>query len=199
MPRGAKKQFVRDDALADAMHLFWERTYESVGLAELLERMDIARQSLYDTFGSKETLFREALLRYADVELGPIRDQLAAPGSPLRNLRRAMDSLASRSLDGSGRGCLLVNSLAESPVLSDDLRTVLDRVASGLESAFHGALESARTSGELVADADTRALARSLMGYVSGVAVMGRSGAAKAVIKDVVRMQRRLIGTYESR
>ena len=43
------------------MDLFWARGYEATGLRDLLDHMGIGRQSLYDTFGDKRSLFLQAI------------------------------------------------------------------------------------------------------------------------------------------
>ena len=48
---GRKREFNREEALEKAMELFWSKGYNAVGLNELLQRMGIQRQSLYNTFG----------------------------------------------------------------------------------------------------------------------------------------------------
>ena len=58
---GRKLAFDRAIALGKAMDLFWQKGYNATGLTELLEHMQIQRQSLYNTFGSKHDLFLQAI------------------------------------------------------------------------------------------------------------------------------------------
>ena len=83
------KAFDRDRALTRALELFQAKGYEATSIQDLVLAMGIGRQSLYDTFGDKEALYREALLRY--VAEGP-RAVLVALESPLP-LRRAREGL----------------------------------------------------------------------------------------------------------
>jgi len=180
------------------MQLFWEKGYEGSGMTELLDRMGIGRQSLYDTYGSKKDLFREALERYVATRIHSVRAVLEAPGSPLVNVRRALAFYEQHCTSGSGLGCLLVNTLAESGALDEEFgpelrKTVLQRELKGLETMFRQAFERAQEAGELVADAEPRALARTMLGLVCGVMVLGRVGVTKAVVRDSIRMQDRLL------
>ena len=43
------------------MNVFWHFGYEHTSLDVLMREMGIARQSLYDTFGDKRTLYLQAL------------------------------------------------------------------------------------------------------------------------------------------
>ncbi len=62
------KEFDQDEALQKAMEAFWARGYEATSMQDLVEHMGINRQSLYDTFGDKHSLFLKALDRYHEVE-----------------------------------------------------------------------------------------------------------------------------------
>ena len=60
------KEFERDTVLDDAIALFCDHGYEGTSTEQLLGKMRINRQSLYDTFGDKRQLYLEALQRYVD-------------------------------------------------------------------------------------------------------------------------------------
>ena len=61
------KEFDRDIVLRKAVAAFRERGFEGTSIQVLVDRMGIHRASLYDTYGSKEQLFREVLEDYADL------------------------------------------------------------------------------------------------------------------------------------
>ena len=70
---GRPRGFDRDEAITQAMHLFWEHGYEGASLAVLRHAMgDISSASFYAAFGSKEALYRETLERYLDKHGGII-------------------------------------------------------------------------------------------------------------------------------
>jgi AcrR family transcriptional regulator len=75
-PIGRPREFDADEALDKALMAFWRRGFEGTSLSDLTEAMGINRPSLYAAFGNKETLFRLALDRYA--EMGPGAVQRAA-------------------------------------------------------------------------------------------------------------------------
>lgn len=59
------KEFDRDEALEVAISVFWGKGYEATTTGDLLTRMGIARQSMYDTFGDMRRLYLEALRHYS--------------------------------------------------------------------------------------------------------------------------------------
>jgi len=198
MTRGANKQFDRSETLDKAMHLFWEQGYADTGMAVLLERMEIGRQSLYDTYGSKRELFLESIDHYFKTRIGTLQTELSAPGSPLANFRRVIGMVEQHCCSGNGLGCMVVNTMAEVGTLDEDLSAVLHHKLKAMETMFRKVLESAKGAGEIEADAETLALARSTVSLALGVLLMGRSGAAPAMIRDTVRMHLKLIDTVDT-
>jgi len=59
-----EKSFREEDAIHDAMMLFWEKGYESTSIADLLTGLGINRGSLYNAFGGKKELFIKTLTKY---------------------------------------------------------------------------------------------------------------------------------------
>ena len=94
MTRGKPLSFDRDQALERAMEFFWNHGYEASGMTDLLEHMGIGRQSLYDTFGDKHSLFVEAIKHYNQRMTHELVSQLNGDGSPLERIRKAVTSIA---------------------------------------------------------------------------------------------------------
>ena len=63
---GRPRAFDRDDAVDQAMQLFWQHGYDSTSLALLKAELGggISAPSFYAAFGSKEALFDECVQRY---------------------------------------------------------------------------------------------------------------------------------------
>src|SRR5210317_1687253 len=109
MSPGPHKRFDRDAVLEKAMLVFWEQGYEATGMTGLLEQVGIGRQSLYDTFGDKRSLFIESLNHYFRTRIGPMLAQLRAPGSPRANLLQTFQ-LAEKNLTADDfQGCMIGN------------------------------------------------------------------------------------------
>ncbi len=185
---GRPKEFDRDEALDKAMELFWTRGYEATGMRDLLRHMGIGRQSLYDTFGDKHSLFVEAVKHYNRCVTQGIVDQLSAAGSPLENIRSTLAALGEKVTDGKCRGCLLTNTLVELAPHDDEVADAARLVLNRIESAFRRVLERAIGQGELPANANVRALARYFTSTIQGLVVMGKASASRATIKDVVNV-----------
>ncbi len=67
MPRPAT--FNADDVLERAMLTFWTYGYAGTSIADLVERTELLRGSIYHTFGDKRSLYIQTLERYGHMAL----------------------------------------------------------------------------------------------------------------------------------
>lgn len=74
---GRPRRFDRDEAIQQALYLFWQHGYEATSLAQLKANIGggITAPSFYAAFGSKEALFREAVACYLN-SYGRVNDAL---------------------------------------------------------------------------------------------------------------------------
>ncbi len=170
------------------MDLFWRNGYEATSLAELVQEMGIGRQSLYNTFGDKHSLFVEAVKHYIGSNGQLIVQQLQAPGSPSGNIRIALEQIVDFVQCGECRGCLVTNSIVELAPHDEEIRSIVQAMVKGVEKTLRATLDRAVKAGEISADADTRAIARFLNSTVHGLVVLGKASASRAVLNDVVKV-----------
>lgn len=179
-PRGGRpRAFDLERALDAAMHLFWEHGYEATSLAMLREAMGLTPPQIYNAFADKETLFRKALERYHQTEIGFALDALSAPVPTREAIRRLlMGAAETYSRPGKPGGCLFISGgLATSPqaqAIADELKTY--RKAS--EAAIAERLEKGRALGEFPRDFSVEAFAKYLAGVMNGMSIQARDGAS---------------------
>lgn len=188
MAIGRPAEFDREEALEKAMGLFWRNGYEATGLTDLTAEMGIGRQSLYNAFGDKHSLFVEAMSHYASRNTRPLIDILQAPGSGVKNIHQALEAVVSHVTSGDCCGCLLTNSIVELAPHDEEVAKVVRASLHRVEKAFKEAVDRAVESGELSADTDSRAVARFLNNTLHGMVVLGKASASKAALKDVVKI-----------
>jgi TetR/AcrR family transcriptional repressor of nem operon len=183
------KEFDRDEALHKAMEVFWSRGYEAASVQDLVKRMGINRQSLYDTFGDKHALYLQALDRYREVECRKVLDLLERPGSVKKTLRRLFDDVVERALcDGQRRGCFMGNAMSE---LGGRCKETATRTCSNMaaaEAAFYRALLRGKTEGELKGVRDPHAVARFLYCSLQGLILMAKATQDRKTLEDVVKV-----------
>jgi TetR/AcrR family transcriptional regulator, transcriptional repressor for nem operon len=183
MPR--PKEFNPDDALEQAMQVFWHKGYEATSMEDLLSAMNLSRGSLYDTFGDKRGLFLKVMDRYYTTFVGPMFSLLDQPGPALPSVRRFLYGLIDGCLsDPQRRGCLIANTVMElSPHEKDIARTLLQALKTA-EDAFFKVLVRAKQQGELTHEKNPRALARFFTTMMQGAIVMIKAGAPADAVKQ---------------
>ena len=185
MSPGPQKQFDRDEVLEKAMQLFWEQGYEATGMSQILEHVGIGRQSLYDTFGDKQKLFQETLDHYFNTRVGPILQQLRAPGPPIENIRGVFKMWEKMAGEGVYYGCLVGNSSASTN--DPGMCQRLARYFGTLEDAFYDTLKRAQEAGEISRELSPRDLARTLVHVGQGLALLSRVLQDPNMVKSVVK------------
>ena len=138
--------------------------------------MGIGRQSLYDTFGDKRSLFLEALTRYFGSQVGPVLALLRSPGSPMGNLRKVFQAWENMDHKSGSCGCMAGNSLAEFGRHDEDVVRIIRGYFGTLEDGFCEIFERAREAGELKSPIPSRDLARMLVSTGQGLALMSKLG-----------------------
>src|SRR5258706_16028887 len=170
-----QKEFNRDEVLHRAMEVFWTRGYEGTSIQDLVKYMGINRQSIYDTFGDKHTLFLQALDRYREIQSRKVFAVLERPGSVKKNLRQLFEAAVARSLSAEGRrGCFVGNSMSELAGRCEETANRTCNSVASAEKMFQRAVKRGKEQGELRRGSDTRAGARFLYSKLQGVLPMGK-------------------------
>ena len=182
------KQFDKHAALDEAMELFWERGYRGTSIQDLVDRLGVNRQSLYDTYGGKDQLFLAALERYREIQAAPVRRLLERKGPALEVLRDFFQSSVDALLSEDCKGCLMANTVTELAGHDEAVTQVCSASARQFEAALCGLLARAQQAGEIAAGRSPLQLARFLMSTMSGLAVTAKATRDRKVLNDVVEV-----------
>jgi TetR/AcrR family transcriptional repressor of nem operon len=184
-----QKEFDRDEVLHKAMEVFWARGYEGTSIQDLVKHMGINRQSIYDTFGDKHSLFLQALDCYREIQSQKVFEILDRPGSVKRNLRLLFQEVVDKALLEEGRrGCFVGNAISE---LAGRCKETAARTCNSVASAertFQRALQRGKEQGELPAVRDTRAVARFLYSSLQGLLLLAKATRDRQLLNDVVKV-----------
>ena len=181
-----RKQFDPSTALVAAMHVFWEYGYADTSLDALSSATGLGKGSLYGTFGPKDELFRRALDLYVQ-RWGAEYDRSLAThphdaGSAVSAVGAFFEVVLARLLDPAlPGGCLLVQSVIESPSLDQASRDRAQELLGLQYRRLHAVLASSGAP-----DADVDAATRLVVTVNQGLAVMHRSGAGEQDLRATV-------------
>ena len=175
--------------LDQAVQLFWERGYEGTSLADLETHLGLGRQSLYNAFGDKQTMFLKALERYQRAVVENMLAHLNAPGGGLDAIRALFKaSVESLTAPGPRRACLIANTILERGSQDADALLRCNHARAELERGFRRALAQAKTRGELAEGLDVEATATLLVSQSYGLSVLAKTGATAAELQGAVEV-----------
>ena len=193
MPRPI--EFDRNKALSDAMQLFWRKGYHLTSVRELTAATQLKPGSLYGAFNNKQTLFLQAL-DYYSFSLHASADRiLSSDKPPLARIHTFFDwILAGITGDNDQRGCLLVNTLLETPPKETE---IIRRATEGLrymEQRFRELLDTAKAEGSLPPDYDSEAQASLLMMGIFGLRVYARMEPSRQRLQNIIGQLLEVVG-----
>jgi len=182
---GRPRGFDRDAALNDAMLVFWRKGFLATSMIDLCEAMDIRSPSLYAAFGSKESLYIEAIERYVSNVRPLVWGQLEVALSARAGIEALLQA-SSGMLPGVAdfpSGCMVTLASEECPgnIVEAVRRARLDGLA-----LIRGRLERAVASGELPKTTDLGRLSRFYLGVFQGMAIQARDGASPEELAGLV-------------
>ena len=187
--RGRPRGFDREEALRQAMRVFWAKGYENTSMTDLINAMGIASPSLYAAFGSKEGLFHEAVSLYAAEQGCDIWESLDREPGIVAAISAFLEATArTYSTEGQPQGCMIVLGARPGPqgesAVADDLRVRRCDSANRLRQRFARALEE----GELPAASDPQSLGTYFASVQHGMSILARDGADYETLRSVAHL-----------
>lgn len=133
--RGRPRNFDTNQVLDRSINVFWRRGYSNVTTRDLEQEIGISQSSIYNTFGSKEGLFLQALDRYQRHLSDNVLAKLDQVGADHRALLDFVDAVVTWVSDPDHPGCLILNFGTESPEGRELLSTYRTRLRELIEPA----------------------------------------------------------------
>ncbi len=180
-----KKEFNPEKALERAMDLFWLQGYKATSVQNLCDIMGIKKGSLYDTFGSKRSLYLATLERYRRLNNFPSRT-LEESGSAKAVIVAMFNELVDLSAaDEKCRGCFVVNTIVELAAKDPTFSQFGEAVRQEYEAIFYDLLAAAAEAGEIAPNQNIIALARTLTSAIFGLRVTAKTTRERTVLQDI--------------
>jgi len=159
----------------EVLELFRARGFKQTSFDDLTQELGVSRQSLYDTYGDKNTLFHAALRRYLAGGLEKMSRTLDNP-APIREVMAGLfEGLISANCGKSCSGCLMVNTMVELSPHDPEIKQMAAEDARAIEGLLAGRFAAAQRQGEIAADTDLAALAHFFYHFILGLGVASRA------------------------
>lgn len=168
------------------MEVFWRHGYEGTSLSQLTTAMGINAPSLYAAFGSKETLFREAVELYDATEGALANGALEAPTAREAIEGMLRGNVADYTDPSKPPGCMIVLAATIGTVGNQGVRDFLAEQRRIGEEALRRRLQRGVQDGDLPPGIDVRALAAFVTTLQQGLSIQARDGASRATLEAIV-------------
>ncbi|MDA8587212.1 TetR/AcrR family transcriptional regulator [Rhodobacteraceae bacterium] len=192
------REFDTDDALMDAMNVFWEHGYDAASLPELLTGMGLTRGSLYKAFTDKKNLFLEVLNRY---EIEAVDTAVALlttePADGAERIEALFQSVVEAVQYGDQRGCLLCSAAAGPAAVDQDISGIVQLQLNKMSEAFYVALTQSVAHAN-ASEQDREDIAAMLLSQYVGLRTMVRSNTSDEAIRKSVDAIVKVVGDRRS-
>jgi TetR/AcrR family transcriptional regulator, transcriptional repressor for nem operon len=179
------KEFDQEKALQKAIRLFSLQGFAATSTDELMRVMKIGRQSMYDSFGDKRTLFLKALGMYVTDAVQAINAELEKPGSALAAVQNAIVTFAERSELSSAEGCMGLNALSEFGQRDADVTRITRDAARMQRQTLMHLLTRAKNRVELDSDADLDSMADFFESTLAGIRMAAKAGKSRHALRKI--------------
>lgn len=179
------REFDEAEVVDQALLAFWRLGYDACSITDLVEATGVHRQSLYNAFGDKKSLFVAVAARYralAAESLGPLRSRRAG----IADIRRYFERFLQITQDRGCGACLLVQTSFTSVGRDTKVRALIHAASAEVRAAFATALENAVRTGELRRETDLPAQAAYLFCVLHGLSALAQSGATRKQVADAM-------------
>lgn len=189
-----RKEFDEAEVLDQALELFRARGFKHTSFSDLVTELGVSRQSLYDTYGDKQTLFQTALKRYLDRAVDSLKRKLEDPAPAKQVFAELFEAIISANCGGCSPGCLMVNSMVELSPHDADTRALAQSHAREIEGLFVSRISAAQRKGEIPHSKDPVALARFLYHTILGLSVSSRALGDRESLKQSAGLALQILG-----
>jgi AcrR family transcriptional regulator len=185
--RGRPRLFDRTEALERAMEVFWQHGFEGSSLTDLTSAMGINSPSLYAAFGSKETLYLEAVRHFGQtMGSGPLRALAETPFLREGLAGMLWASIESATQSGKPQGCMIALGATHCAPENQRVQQELREIRRAVQDTLRLKLEAAAAEGLLPSDVDTASLALYYATVLHGLSIQARDGASREELAAVV-------------
>jgi TetR/AcrR family transcriptional repressor of nem operon len=180
------REFDETTVLEAAMNCFWVQGFEQTSVRDLAERMGITGASLYNAFGDKRSLYRQAFLHYLEQT---VRDRVARLEKlqPAAAIRAFFDEIIERSVDDEQRrGCMLVNAALELAPYDPEFRKLVVEEMMFIEAFFRRCVAAGQNDGSIINIRPADEAAKLLLSVLMGIRVLARTRPERDILEGAV-------------
>lgn len=185
--RGRPRKFDANEALGNALQVFWSQGYSGTSLDELAGAMQMKRPSIYNAFGDKESLYRAAVDAF-QARLKAGLESLMPEG----DARKTLNQFYARALDiytsgDTPLGCFIFCTAPAEAISYPDVRDDILRITRNTDKTLKDFFQHAQESGNFPASTDPVVAAQLTQATLHSLALRARAGQSRATLTRMAR------------
>ncbi len=143
-------KYDRTQVVNRACQLFWQKGFYGTSTRDLQAELDMRPGSIYAAFGSKEGLYKEALLAYADTMKEKLQACIESEASILAGLEAFLRQILVADRDKMGSEvCMFARAQTELLSEQSELKATCGAISSESEAYAADLFEQAQKAGEI--------------------------------------------------
>lgn len=185
--RGRPRKFDPEEALGNALMVFWTNGYAGSSLDQLAEAMNMKRPSIYNAFGDKEALYRAALKAFHAQLKGGLEDLLKA-----KAIKPALNRFYKTAIDvymtgETPLGCFIFCTAPAAAIAHPDVRADINAITDETDKALAQVFRRAQGTGQLSKETNPMIAAQLGQATLHSLAVRARAGQPQATLNKMAR------------
>lgn len=194
MSLGRPVSFDTDKVIERATQVFWSQGYTATSMADLLAAMRLSRSSLYQTFSSKQALFKRCLQYYCNDLAVQLYSNLKQAKGGREFIEQTFMDMARKADDPMiRRGCFAMNTAVELGHTRSPLAWEIHKGLKRFAGIFEHAIKQAQHEDTVSANKDASDLANYLVSSMCGLRMLIKCGLPPAEIRRVAEQILRVL------
>lgn len=177
--------FDREATIKKVTDLFWEKGYNGTSMQDLVDVTGLNRSSIYNSYGDKFQLFKEALCNYQKSQNELLASVQSEGRSPKAAIKMLFDGVWSEIKNGPSKGCFLSNCATELGNTDPRIHEFLEENQNAVVKIFQKLIVKAQEVGEIDKAKDAEILARYLFSSLQGLRVTAMIDADAKHLKGI--------------
>jgi AcrR family transcriptional regulator len=174
--------------LLRALQVFWRQGYAATTIDNLATAMGLSKPSLYNAYGDKHAIYRQALAAFVAQVEQEVEGALAG-SADIRDALRSFfkGAIAVYCAESPALGCFAICTATAEAVSHGDIQGDLKRIIARLDELLAKRFAAAQDAGQLATQLAPLDLARLTQAVLHSLAVRARAGDSRATLERLAR------------
>lgn len=187
MAAGRPRALDLETAMPVILGHFWHNGYGGATIDQIAAELGVTKPTVYRALGEKEAVFAAALDAYHQTYIAPAERQLQQVGTLREVLAGFFAVFVDRIVDNDlPAGCFLGDTAMTGRFSSGPIAVTIGRLQGRLASLVQQRVQMAIDGGELAATASAATVVPFVLGQVSALSAISRTGPTREQLDSVV-------------